>query len=137
MTLRLSPFGNEEGRTTDEIPLALECRKRRKNSRERDVRKIWKKRLFLSSVVFLHLFLSSVDKKLGKIQFETHHQIRRNFHNFDFCTFMDNLIWFAISVCFTFPWRKTQKSLIFNEKKKATKGITEWHLAECRVTYFF
>ena len=40
MTLRLSPFGNEEGRTTDEIPLALECRERRKNSRERDVRKI-------------------------------------------------------------------------------------------------
>ena len=89
------------------------------------------KRLFLSSVVFLHLFLSSVDKKLGKIQFETHHQIRRNFHNFDFCTFMDNLIWFAISVCFAFPWRKTQKVLF--SMKKATKGITEWHLAEEKV----
>ena len=131
MTLRLSPFGNEEGRTTDEIPLALECRERRKNSRERDVRKIWKKALPLLRRFFLHLFLSSVDKKLGKIQFETHHQIRRNFHNFDFCTFMDNLIWFAISVCFAFPWRKTQKVLF--SMKKATKGITEWHLAEEKV----
>ena len=120
MTLRLSPFGNEEGRTTDEIPLALECRERRKKLARTWRPQNLKKGSSSPPSFFLHLFLSSVDKKLGKIQFETHHQIRRNFHNFDFCTFMDNLIWFAISVCFAFPWRKTQK-VLFSMKKKGNK----------------